>query len=441
MEFLFSLLRATLGILALLGIAYAFSKNRKAINWRIIIAGVLLQVILGVLILKVPGFREGFEMLSKFFVKLLDFTEAGTDFVFGKWPALVKVQDASDKPVLVGYLFVVKALPTIIFFSALTSGLYYLGILQKIVYVFAWIMSKAMKLSGSESLAVAANVFLGQTEAPLLVKPYVPKMTLSELMALMTGGMATIAGGVLAAFVGMLGGEDPAQREFIAKHLLSASIMSAPAAIVAAKILVPETNPEAVSRDMKLSDEKIGENLIDAIADGASQGLKLAANVAGMLIAFIALIAMFNYILENLIGSPLGLNDWVKNVTDGKFSGFSLKFIFGILFSPLTYLMGVETNDILIVSSLLGEKTVINEFVAYTSLAGLPPEAISEKSKIIAAYALCGFSNFSSIAIQIGGIGGLAPNQRGNLSRLGLLALLGGTIACLMTATIAGILV
>ncbi len=441
MDFFFSLLRASLGILVLLGIAYLFSKNRKAINWRIIVSGVLLQIILGLLILKVPGFKDAFEVLSNFFVKLLDFTEAGTDFVFGNWPDLVKVQDIAGKPVLVGYLFVIKALPTIIFFSALTSGLYYLGILQKVVYAFAWIMHKLMKLSGSESLAVAANVFLGQTEAPLLVKPYVPKMTRSELMALMTGGMATIAGGVLAAFVGMLGGEDPQAREFIAKHLLSASIMSAPAAIVAAKLLVPEINPDEVSEDMKISNEKIGVNLIDALSDGASQGLKLAANVAGMLIAFIAVVAMVNYFLKDILGETLSLNAWVQEITDGKFNGFSLQFIFGVLFSPLTYLMGVDTQDILLVSSLLGEKTVINEFVAYTSLASLPQGALSQKSYVIAAYALCGFSNFSSIAIQIGGIGGLAPNRRGDLSQLGLIALLGGTIACLMTATIAGIII
>lgn len=299
-----------------------------------------------------------------------------------------------------------------------------------------------MRLSGAESLSAAGNIFMGQTEAPLLVRPFVPKMTKSELLCLMTGGMATIAGGVLAAYVAFLGGDDPVQRAVFAAHLLSASIMNAPAGIVISKILLPETEPDKIDRELRVNKENLGVNLIDAMSTGAAEGLKLALNIGGMLLAFIAVIAMLNYILTNLIGDWTGLNAWVQSSSNGSFQNFSLEYILGQVFRLFAFIMGVEWKDTLEVGSLLGQKTVINEFVGYLGLAEMKSTgAISPKSIIIATYALCGFSNFSSIAIQIGGIGSMAPNQQGNLSRLGLVALLGASIACMMSATVAGALI
>jgi len=296
-----------------------------------------------------------------------------------------------------------------------------------------------MRLSGSESLAAAGNIFLGQTEAPLLVRPFVPQMTYSELMCLMTGGMATIAGGVLAAYVSFLGGDDPAQKAIYAAHLLSASLMNAPAGIVFAKMLIPETQADRIDRELKVNKENLGVNLIDALSNGATDGLKLALNIGGMLLAFIALIAMVNYLLKDMIGEWLGLNAWIVESTAGQFKGFSLEYILGQIFRPIAFAIGVEWKDSLQVGSLLGQKTAINEFVAYLGLAEMKTAgSISPKSILIATFALCGFSNFSSIAIQIGGIGSMAPNQQGNLSKLGFRALLGASLACLMTAAVAG---
>lgn len=428
------ILRGFIGLLALVLIAFLFSKSRKNIDWRLVITGLSMQLILAVLVLKVPIVRDLFDIASSFFVKVLDFTYAGSSFLFGN---LI----SPEKMDTFGFIFAFQVLPTIIFFSALTSGLYYLGILQKVVYAFAWIMKKTMRLSGAESLSAAGNIFLGQTEAPLLVKPYVNKMTFSELMTLMTGGMATIAGGVLAAYVGFLGKGDPMMKQMFATHLLTASVMSAPAAVVFAKMLVPETSPEKINTELNISKQKIGVNLIDALSNGTIDGLKLAVNVGAMLIAFIALIALVNYAFTDIIGAKTGLNDYIAESTDGKFKGFSLEYIFGQIFRPIAYVMGVDWKDSLNVGSLLGVKTVVNEFVAYKDLGVLEPGAISEKSRIISTYALCGFANFSSIAIQIGGIGAFAPKQRPNLSRLGLLSVLGGTLASFSTATIAGMFV
>lgn len=314
--------------------------------------------------------------------------------------------------------------------------------MQKLVYGIAWVMSRTMRLSGAESLSAAGNIFLGQTEAPLLVRPFVPNMTRSELMCLMTGGMATIAGGVLAGYVAFLGGDDPVEKARFASYLLSASIMNAPAAIVISKILIPETNPDAIDDTLHVSQDKLGVNLIDALSNGAAEGLKLALNIGGMLLAFIAVIAAINYFLGNLIGEWTGLNAFVASSTNGTFDSFSLEYILGQAFRLFAFAMGVEWNDTLAVGSLLGQKTAINEFVAYLGLSEMKTAGIlSEKSIIIATYALCGFSNFSSIAIQVGGIGGMAPNQQGNLSKLGMRALLAATLACMMTATIAGALV
>jgi CNT family concentrative nucleoside transporter len=423
--------RALIGIIVLLALATLFSTGRKEIDWRLVGIGVSLQILFGLLITKVDAVARGFDKVSQIFVTFLSFSSDGATFLFGDL--------ATDS---FGFIFAFQVLPTIIFFSTITAGLYYLGILQKVVYGIAWVMARTMRLSGSESLSAAGNIFLGQTEAPLLVRPFVANMTRSELMCLMTGGMATIAGGVLAGYVAFLGGDDPVQQAKYASYLLSASIMNAPAAIVFSKIIIPEKHPEKIDRELKVNTEKLGVNLIDALSNGASEGLKLALNVGGMLLAFIAVIAAVNFFLEDFVGDITGLNGLVAGWTDGAFSGFSLQFLLGLVFQVLAFVMGVEWSEALAVGSLLGQKTVINEFVAYLGLAELKEAgALSPKSIVIATYALCGFSNFSSIAIQVGGIGGMAPNQQGNLSRLGMRALFAATLACMLTATIAGAIV
>ncbi|WP_194776936.1 NupC/NupG family nucleoside CNT transporter [Pararhodonellum marinum] len=423
-------IRGLLGIFVLLGVALLFSANKKNVDWRLVGIGVCLQAVFGFLITKVAFVASIFATVSKAFVKFLSFSEAGAMFIFGDL--------ASDS---FGFIFAFKVLPTIIFFSTVSAGLYYLGVLQKVVYGIAWVMSKTMRLSGPESLSAAGNIFLGQTEAPLLVRPFIPNMTKSELMCLMTGGMATIAGGVLAGYVAFLGGDSLEEQTRFAAYLLGASIMNAPAAIVMSKIIVPEVNKENLNAELQVNEENLGVNLIDAMSIGASEGLKLALNVGGMLLAFIAVIAALNYILSGLIGEYTGLNALVASTTGGEFTGFSMEYILGQVFRVFAWVIGVEWGDTLKVGSLLGQKTVINEFVAYLGLAEMKEaNQLSPKSIVIATYALCGFSNFSSIAIQVGGIGSIAPNQQGNLSKLGMQALLAATLACMMTATIAGAL-
>lgn len=431
------ILRALIGLVVLVAIAYLLSGNRKAISWRLVGVGVALQIIIALLISNVAFVQAGFELLSQGFVSFLSFALKGAEFLYGD---LAKNSDAQDNVQhSLGFLFVFQALPTVIFFSAVTAGLYYLGILQKVVYVFAWIMAKTMRLSGAESMSAAGNVFLGQTEAPLLVKPFIGKMTQSELLCLMTGGMATIAGSVLGAYVSFLGGGDPEQQARFATYLLSASIMNAPAAILMAKIFLPES--QEVDKNLKVSKDSIGVNVIDALAGGASDGLKLAANIGAMLLAFIAVIYTMNWILVDGIGAVTGLNDMVVRTTDGVFDGFSLQYILGQLFRLFAFAMGVDWSETLQVGSLIGQKTVINEFVAYLSLAEMKADGVlSQKAIVISTYALCGFANFSSIAIQIGGIGGLAPNRQSDLSKLGMRALMAATLATMMTATIAGAL-
>lgn len=424
-------LRGLIGLLVLVGFAWLFSVNKKKIDWRLVGTGLLLQIIFGLLITQVEFVELIFKKVSEAFVVFLSFSGDGARFLFGDL--------AGDS---YGFIFAFQVLPTVIFFSTVTAGLYYLGILQKLVYGIAWVMSRTMRLSGAESLSAAGNIFLGQTEAPLLVRPFVPNMTRSELMCLMTGGMATIAGGVLAGYVAFLGGDDPVEKARFASYLLSASIMNAPAAIVISKILIPETNPDGIDDTLHVSQDKLGVNLIDALSNGAAEGLKLALNIGGMLLAFIAVIAAINYFLGDMIGEWTGLNAFVASSTNGTFDSFSLEYILGQAFRLFAFAMGVEWNDTLAVGSLLGQKTAINEFVAYLGLAEMKTaDILSDKSIIIATYALCGFSNFSSIAIQVGGIGGMAPNQQGNLSKLGMRALLAATLACMMTATIAGALV
>ena len=430
-------LRALGGLVFIVGVAYLFSTNRKAVDWRLVAAGIALQVVFGLLIAKVDAVQSGFEYVSEKFIVFLSFAQKGAAFLYGD---LSKNSDAvPGVRHNLGFLFAFQTLPTIIFFSAVTAGLYHLGVLQKIVYVFAWVMTRTMRMSGAESLSVAGDVFMGQTEAPLLVRPFIPGMTQSELHCLMVGGMATIAGSVFGAYVSFLGGSDPAEQTKFATYLLTASIMSAPASVVMAKLFLPETEP--IDKELKLTKDHVGVNLIDSIAIGASDGLKLALNVGAMLLAFIAVIYALNWILVGLIGHYTGLNEFVVTSTNGTFDGFSLQYILGQVFRVFAFCIGVEWNDTLAVGSLLGQKMVINEFVAYSDLGVMKTAGVlSEKSILISTYALCGFANFSSIAIQIGGTGGMAPSRQADISRLGLRAMIAATLATMMTATIAGAL-
>jgi len=425
-----NIIRGIIGIISLLVIAVLFSKDRKNINWSLVGKGLLLQFVFAVGILKVPFVESVFESISSGFIKVISFTQAGTDFLFASF-----ITGEIEAPLV---NFLVQVLPTIIFFSALTSLFYYLGILQRVVFFFAWLMKKFMKLSGSESLAAVGNIFLGQTEAPLLVRPYLGKMTKSEIFCLMSGGMATIAGGVLAAYIGFLGGSDPVEQLLFAKHLLAASVLSAPAAVIAAKIIIPET--EEYDQDMKLSKDKIGSNALEAISNGTSDGLKLAVNVGAMLLVFTALIAMGNYITNDLIGNWTGLNTWI--IAHTNYSGLTMQFMVGYTFAPIAWLMGIAWEDAVLVGQLLGEKTILNEFYAYKTLGEMKAASLfaHQKSVIMSTYILCGFANFASIGIQIGGIGALVPNRKGLLSELGILALIAGTLASLFTAVIVGMM-
>jgi CNT family concentrative nucleoside transporter len=429
---LFTDLRGVLGIFVLIFFAFLLSNNKKGINWRIPLVGIALQIIFAFSILKISFVREGFGYVSSFFVQLLAFTDEGAKFVFG---SLVDNTDSF------GVIFAFKILPTVVFFSAFTSVLYYFGILQKIVWVFAWLMRKAMRLSGAESLAAASNIFIGQTEAPLVIKPYLDKMTKSEIMALMTGGMATIAGGVLAAYIGFLGGTDPEQQKLFATHLLTASIMNAPAALFIAKILFPET--EEINKDLKVSKEVVGSNVLDSLAKGTTDGLKLAVNVGAMLLVFTAFMALLNYIVFHWVGNPTGLNEVIAAKSGGQYEGLTMQYLLGMIFAPIAWLIGIPNVDLVMVGQLLGEKTILNEFYAYASMSDLKNNLLltDPKSVIITTYALCGFANFASIGIQIGGISALAPGQRVVLSKLGVKALIGGTIASLLSASIAGMII
>jgi len=426
-----SLWRGVLGMFSLLLIAYILSKNKKAINWKTVGFGLLAQLILAIGVLKIPFVQSAFEFVGNIFVKILDFTATGSEFLLGD------LMDTSTY----GYIFIFQILPTIIFFSALTSILFYLGIIQKVVSGLAWVLSKLLGISGAESLSVAGNIFLGQTEAPLMIKAYLERMTRSEILLVMIGGMATVAGGVLAAYIGFLGGDDPVMRLAFAKHLLAASVMAAPGAIVISKILYPQL--EKVNTNVEVSSEKIGSNILDAIANGTTEGLKLAANVAAMLLVFVALIAFINYGFEK-IGDLTNLNVLVAQNTP--YDKFSLEAVLGIIFAPLMWLIGVAKEDVMLMGQLLGIKLVASEFVGYIQLAELKNTANAlslnfEKSVIMATYMLCGFANFASIGIQIGGIGSLAPGQRKILSEFGIRALIGGTLASLMSATIAGMII
>ena len=441
-----SLWRGVIGMISLLLIAFLFSANRKAINWKTVGFGLGFQLLIAIGVLKVPFVKAIFELVGRFFVEILEYTRAGSKFLF---EGLVVDMNTF------GFIFAFQVLPTIIFFSALTSVLFYLGIIQRVVKAFGWLLTKLLKISGAESLSVAGNIFLGQTEAPLLIKAYLEKMNKSEILLVMIGGMATVAGAVLAAYIGFLGGDDPALRLVFAKHLLAASVMAAPGAIVISKILYPQT--EEINTDVEVSSEKIGSNILDAIANGTTEGLKLAVNVGAMLLVFVAFIAMFNGIL-GFVASFDGitiqswdfdwhfasLNEIIANNTT--YDSLSLEFILGHIFGPLMWLIGVAKEDMWLMGQLLGIKLAASEFVGYIQLADLKnvtsvTHLKFEKSIIMATYMLCGFANFASIGIQIGGIGSLAPGQRKLLSKFGMKALLGGTIASLISATIAGMII
>jgi concentrative nucleoside transporter, CNT family len=418
--------KGILGMAFLFFIAFIFSKNRKNINWGMVVKGTALQIILAILILKVPFISGAFDWLSKGFTKLINFSHDGANFLFRS------LGSEQIHPMMMN--FMTWILPSIIFFAAISSLLYYFGILQFIVKKLAWVMHRTLGISGAESISAAANIFIGQTEAPLLVKPYLARMTKSEIMCLMVGGMATIAGGVLAAVIGILGEGDAAKELFYAKHLLTASFMSAPAAIVFAKMLVPET--EEIDKNLDVPKEKIGANALEAITNGTTEGLKLAANVGAMLIVFMSLIAFINYTLGK-VGDWTSLNDLIAS--GGMYSQLSFESIAGYILAPVSWIMGVEWQDCMYFGQMLGEKTILNEFIAYPHLGQIQDE-LSNKTIIMATYVLCGFANIASIGIQVGGIGILVPEKRSVLAKFGMIALLGGTLACMSTAVLAGML-
>ena len=431
--------RAILGVIGLLLFAYFLSSDRKAINIRVVFGGLLLQFIIAFGVLKIVWVESIFGWIAHLFAVALQVSVDASAFVFGP---LAKISSMNQVFEDQGFVFAFMALPSILFFSALSSLLYYFGILQLVVKAMAWVMIRIMKLSGAESLAAAANVFVGQTEAPLIIKPYISSMTRSELLALMVGGMATIAGSVFAIYMGMLGGEDELSRMAFGKFLLCASAMNAPAAILFAKILIPEK--ESVNKQLSINPQSIGRNPIDALANGTTQGLKLALNVAAMLISFYALILLINYSLSYLgsisVGAEGGLNDWIARVTDGGFSELSLQAIFGFFFAPIAWLIGISSDEILQVGQLIGTKLFATEFFAFADLAAYKEAGMSSRSVYLSTFALCGFANFMSIGIQIGGIGAIAPDRRSEIAGLGVKALIGGTMASLLSATIAGLL-
>ena len=425
-----SLIRGLAGMVSILLIAYLLSKERKQIAWKTVGLGLLAQVIIAIGVLKVNWIKGMFEGLGGFFINILEYTGEGAKMLLGQFGDVDQY----------GFIFVFQALPVIIFFSALSSILYYFGIIQKIVGVLAWGLTKLFKISGAESLSVAGNIFLGQTEAPLMIKAYLEKMNRSEIFLVMVGGMATVAGSVLGAYIGFLGGNDPVQRLEFAKSLLAASVMAAPGAVVIAKIIYPQT--DEIKTDVKISRDKIGSNFLSAISIGTNEGIKMAVNVGAMLLVFIALIAMLSSILAGL-GDLVGLNDWIAEHTIYK--TFSIEFILGYLFAPLMWIIGVAKEDVALMGQLIGIKLAASEFVGYTQLVGLKDSSNAihltyQKSVIMATYMLCGFANFASIGIQVGGIGIIAPKIRKTLAELGFKAMIAGTLVSLMSATIAGII-
>ena len=423
-----SLGRGIIGMSVLIIIAYALSNNRKNISWKVVGLGLLIQFIIAIGVIKIAWIKSFFEYISGFFVKILEYTQSGTRMLLGEFGDVDRY----------GFIFVFQALPIIIFFSALTSLLYYFGVIQKVIKALAWSLRKLLGLSGAESLAVAGNIFLGQTEAPLLIKAYLEKMTRSELFLVMVGGMATVAGSVMGAYIGFLGGDDPVLQLEFAKSLLAASVMAAPGAVIIAKIMFPQN--DTIPELSNITKVDAGDSFLSAISNGTAEGVKMAVNVGAMLLVFISLIALLNGIFSG-IGDTTGLNTWVAIHTP--YSEFSIEFVLGYLFAPLMWIIGVATEDMALMGQLLGVKIAASEFVGYIQLADLKDVNNNlhfgyQKSVVMATYMLCGFANFASIGIQIGGIGILAPSQRKKLTQLGFKAMIAGSIVSLMSATIAG---
>ncbi len=425
-----SLLRGVVGIITVLAVSYLMSSNRKKIDWKLVGSGLLIQFVLALSVLYVPFVGTLFELLGKAFIKLMDFTQAGVGFLLG--PYATKSN---------GFIFLIHSMPVIIFFTAIVSLFYHWGIIQRVVGAFSWVLRKFMNVSGAEGLVVSGNIFMGMTESPVLIKNYLPSMNRSEIFLVMVAGMGTIAGSVMATYIGMLSGGDPAARLLFAKHLLSASVMAAPGSIVIAKMLCPQTEP-VTEQEVKVSLENQHHNILEALASGTSVGIKLVVNIAAMLLVFISMVALLNYVSEGLIGKYTGLNDWVVSITDGKQQGFTFQFILGIILSPFMWLIGVPFDDMMLVGSLLGQKTILNEFVAYFQLqqwkdAGL---FVYEKSIIMSTYILCGFANISSIGILLGGLGVLTPNKQNLISKLGIPTMIGGALVSIMSATMVGMI-
>lgn len=427
---LISLMRGLLGIVTVLAIAYALSYDRKKIDWKLVGGGLFMQLVFALAVLYIPFVGTALELMGKVFIKLMDFTQAGVRFLLG--PYATKSN---------GFIFLIHSLPVVIFFSALVSLFYHWGIIQRVVGAFSWVLRRFMNISGAEGLVTSGNIFMGMTESPVLIKNYLPAMNRSEIFLVMVSGMGTIAGTVMATYIGMLSGGDPVARVLFAKHLISASLMAAPGAIVMAKMLCPQTEP-VDDREVRMEKNGKHTTALEALAAGTSTGIKLMVNIAAMLLVFIALVALANYLIEGLFGRYTGLNDWVASVTDGKAKGFTFQFILGVILSPFMWLIGVPYQDMMLVGSLLGQKTILNEFVAYFQMqewkdAGL---FVYQKSIIMSTYILCGFANISSIGILLGGMGVLAPEKKGLIIRFGIPAMIGGALVSVLSATIIGMI-
>lgn len=425
-----SLLRGILGIITVLAVAYALSYNRKRIDWKLIGGGLFMQLVFALAVLYIPFIGIALELMGKAFIKLMDFTQAGVGFLLG--PYATKSN---------GFIFLIHSLPVVIFFSALVSLFYHWGIIQRVVGAFSWLLRKFMNISGAEGLVTSGNIFMGMTESPVLIKNYLPAMNRSEIFLVMVSGMGTIAGTVMATYIGMLSGGDPVARVLFAKHLISASLMAAPGSIVLAKMLCPQTEP-AVDHAASLEKKSAHPTALDALAAGTSTGIRLMVNIAAMLLVFIALVALANYILDGLIGRYTGLNDWIVSITDGKAQGLTFQFILGVILAPFMWLIGIPSSDIMLVGSLLGQKTILNEFVAYFQLqewkdAGM---FMYQKSILMSTYILCGFANISSIGILLGGMGVLAPEKKEMITRFGFPAMIAGALVSVLSATIIGMI-
>lgn len=425
-----SLLRGIVGVVTVLAVAYAMSYDRKRIDWKLIGGGLVMQLIFALAVLYVPFVGTALELMGKSFIKLMDFTQAGVGFLLGPYATKSK-----------GFIFLIHSLPVVIFFSALISLFYHWGIIQRIVGAFAWLLRRFMNISGAEGLVTSGNIFMGMTESPVLIKNYLPAMNRSEIFLVMVSGMGTIAGTVMATYIGMLSGGDPVARVLFAKHLISASLMAAPGSIVLAKMLCPQTEV-AVDHAASLEKKSAHSTALDALAAGTSTGIRLMVNIAAMLLVFIALVALANYLLEGLLGRYTGLNDWIVSVTDGKAQGLTFQFILGVILAPFMWLIGIPSSDIMLVGSLLGQKTILNEFVAYFQLqewkdAGL---FMYQKSILMSTYILCGFANISSIGILLGGIGVLAPEKKDLITRFGFPAMIAGALVSVLSATIVGMI-